>query len=106
MLAVGGPDLGPGWAGSYADEDGASEAIRARGGDLERVIEGVARQHGLAEVEPRLARRGDLLVCRDRMLIGGMALAAICEGRDAVSTTLRGLIRLPMRVAIRAWAVD
>ena len=105
VIAVGGPDLGGGWVGTYATEDGARAAILARGRDLEYAVEPVARGAGLAEVNPLMAHRGDLLILRDQRLIGGMPVAAICEGRDAVTVALHGLIRLPMRLAQRAWAI-
>jgi hypothetical protein len=106
VLAIGGPDMGEGWARTYSDEDGARAAIRSLGRDLEYAVETMAGRVGLAEVGPRMAQRGDLLVVRDQKLIGGMPLAAICEGRDALSTATTGLIKLPMRVAVRAWAVE
>ena len=106
MLAIGGPDMGAGWADTYTDEEGARYAIRSLGRDLEFAVEAMAGRVGLRETNPVMAQRGDLLVVRDRKLIGGMPLAAICEGRDALSTATTGLIRLPMRVAVRAWAVE
>ena len=105
VLAAGGPDLGAGWAGAYADEAEAGEAIRSLGRDLEEAMERVCALHGLPEIEPPMAQRGDLVVLRDRMLIGGVPAAAICMGRDALATTIRGLLAVPMRSAVRAWGI-
>ena len=106
VLAIGGPDLGIGWAGEYADEDGARAAIQGMGRDLEAAVESACRDAGLVETESRLAQRGDLLVVRERRLIGGMPLAAVCTGRDALAVGLRGVLALPMRAVVRAWAVS
>ena len=95
VRAMGGPDLWQGGMAEYDDEDGARACILSRGRDLEEALECVCHRAGLDQINPLHARRGDLLVCRDRALIGGVPLAAICDGRDAVSTTRRGLIRWP-----------
>ncbi|WP_408903676.1 DUF6950 family protein, partial [Roseomonas acroporae] len=51
------------------------------------------------------AQRGDLLVLRDRALLRGVPALAICNGATAMTVTHRGLIAMPMRVAVRAWVV-
>ena len=105
VLAVGGPDLGAGWAGAYRSEREALDAVRSLGRDLEDAMVQVCALHGLQETEPALAQRGDLVVLRDRMLIGGAPAAAVCVGRDALAATMRGVLAVPMASAVRAWAI-
>ena len=106
VLAVGGPDLGDAWSGSYATEDGARGAIEQYGRDLEAAMDVVCAGAGLVEMpNPCAASRGDLIVLYHRQYTAGRALAAICIGRDAAAATTKGILLLPMRLAVKAWRV-
>jgi hypothetical protein len=105
VLAVGGPDLGEGWAGAYSDEAGAGDLMLTFGRNLEAAVERVCRSAGLQEVSPLLAQRGDLVVIVDPHLTANLAVAAVCIGAYGATFIRRGFVRLPMRAAVRAWAI-
>ncbi|MCK8786732.1 hypothetical protein M0638_20380 [Roseomonas sp. NAR14] len=102
---MGGPDLGRDWRGTYDGEADARGVIESYGQDLEAACAEVCQAAGMQEVQPALAQRGDLLVLRDRALLRGVPALAICNGATAMTVTHRGLIAMPMRVAVRAWVV-
>ncbi len=105
VLAVGGPDLGEGWAGAYSDEDGARKLMLTFGRNLEEAAERVCRSAGLQEVSPLLAQRGDLVVIADPQLTANLPVPAVCVGAYGATFMRRGFVRLPMRAAVRTWAI-
>lgn len=62
---------------------------------------GVINAAGLPCIDPRLARRGDLV----RIAQPLFDLLAICNGRDAIAPGVDGLELAPMDGAVSAWRV-
>lgn len=97
VRAVTGIDLAEEFRDQYEDEDGARRVLASLGcadvGDL------AARY--LPEIDPPMARRGDVVMMEGRF---GPFLA-IVDGRTAVGPSRRGLEHAPLAGALRGWRV-
>lgn len=86
--------------GTYGSEDEA-EAILAEAGGLEALLAGLAADAGLAERNPRLTRRGDLVLVR----VGNQLMAGVVLGTEVAVPGAERLGFVPARLATRAWTV-
>lgn len=97
VLAVTGEDFAAEFRGQYDTDQSARRLLAQLGcedvGDLAGRF--------LPEIEPRDARRGDVVMMPGKM----GAFLAIVDGRTAVGPVSRGLAHVPMSVAVRAWRV-
>ena len=100
-----GVDLAGGYRGKYSTRMGALHAIGEQLGtaSIQAVAANAAAAHHMPEVPVLHAQRGDMvLVQRGRNY--SLGLVAL-NGRDVIVTSKRGLWRLPLSCAIRAWQV-
>lgn len=81
--------------GAYSTRREARKLLAAAGG-----ISAIAKRHGMTELPVSKARRGDVLAMKNMQL----ALVAL-NGKDALVVVESGLIAVPARIAIGAWAV-
>lgn len=96
-----GVDLARGLRG-YKTARGAAGAMRRfAGGGLVEVAEAVAARHGIAEVAPGYAQRGDLALLDTEQ---GPALGVVIE-TGIVRPGAAGLVRERRRAAVRAWRI-
>lgn len=104
VLAMTGIDLADSYRG-YDTKEAAREIIRIHGG-LEGLAESIATRHGLAEILPGYAQRGDVVLVRGPLAkITGPSLGVI--GLDSRPTVVasRGFRYAPLAIAERAWGV-
>jgi len=104
VLAMTGFDAAHWFRGSYSTALGAARKLKEySGGGVEQTMELIAVGMGWPEIPPAFARRGDVaLVAVD----DGPGLGIIDTlGKVAVAVRPRGLARLPLREALRAWRV-
>ena len=86
--------------GAYASAREARRMMRAAGaGSLAAMVEAITSEHSMPEVPVRYAQRGDVA------LIGCTLGLVALNGRDVVVPSSRGLWRVPMARAVRAWRV-
>jgi hypothetical protein len=101
IRAFTGVDPGAPYRGTYSTE---AEARAITGGDLGKFAATIAALHGMPEVEPRMARRGDVVFVDNNTPEGALGIvdssgvAAACVGEQ-------GSIRVPLRRWKRAWHV-
>ena len=105
IVAMTGVDLAASYRGKYSTRTGALHVISERTGtaSILAVAENSAAAHHMPEIPVLHAHRGDMVVVargRDYSL-GLVAL----NGRDVIVTSKRGLWRLPLSHAVRAWQV-
>ncbi len=105
IIAMTGVDLAAPYRGKYSNRAGALHAISEQLGtaSILAVAENAAAAHHMPEVPVPHAHRGDMVVVargRDYSL-GLVAL----NGRDVIVSSKRGLWRLPLSRAVRAWQV-
>ena len=100
--AVCGVDFAGPLRGRYKSRVGAARVLKsfARGG-LEAAAEKIAEEHGLAEIAPLMARRGDLVLVDTDL---GPALG-VCVGESIASAGPDGVALMPLSAAQRAWRV-
>ena len=100
-----GIDLAAPYRGQYSTRVGAMRAMRKQLGtaSIQAVAANAAATHHMPEAPVPLAHRGDMvLVGRGRDY--SLGLVAL-NGRDAIVASKRGLWRLPLSRAVRAWRV-
>lgn len=106
VLAMTGVDIAAEFRGLYDSAAGAREAIRSvcGGEGLAAAAAWCAERHGLPEwPTPLYARRGDLVLINENgSLIAGLVHLT---GRHVVTPGSEGLLRHPLRLAVRAWHV-
>ena len=99
-----GTDIASDFRGAYKTERRAFAAIRKiTGADgVEAALTYVAAKHGMPEVPPLTAMRGDLLLIEE----SGQRIAGIV-GMDGYAWCVgaNGLHRLPITAALKAWRV-
>ena len=105
IIEITGIDLAAPYRGKYSNLKGALHAISEKLGtaSIQAVAENAAAAHHMLEVPVSHAHRGDMVLVgrgRDHSL-GLIAL----NGRDVIVTSKRGLWRLPLSCAVRAWRV-
>lgn len=94
--------MGDEWRNAYSSDKDALRIIRSHGGDLMQLFKGQAEKHGAAEVDPRLANRGDLAFIRIDEFHQG---AALFYGTGVISPGRTGFISLPRSSVLRAWRI-
>ena len=105
IAAMTGDDLAASCRGQYSTRAGALRVIGEQFGtaSILAVAENAATAHHMPEVPVLYAHRGDMvLVARGRDY--SLGLVAL-NGRDVIVTSKRGLWRLPLSHAVRAWQV-
>lgn len=98
VLALTGTDPASDVRGRYTTRLGAARLIK---GDFPGLIRRITATHGMAEINPRLAQRGDVCLVDSPM---GEALG-ICVGAWIACAGPDGLTLLPLKSAICAWRV-
>jgi hypothetical protein len=116
VLAMTGVDLAAGFRGRYRSLRTALRTLESAGG-VEGIAEAIARKHGLEEVAPGLARRGDVILvdvgtspsgcCRFELGPGDPACLAVVgmTGALALAAGRDGLVDVPMPFWRRAWRI-
>ena len=105
IAAMTGVDLAASYRGQYSTRAGARRLIGEQFGTVSilAVAENAAAAHDMPEVPVPHAQRGDMvLVARGRDYSPGLVAL---NGREAIVTSKRGLWRLPLSRAVRAWQV-
>ncbi len=104
--AVCGIDFAAPFRYRYKTRRGAYMALKAySGGGLTAVAEKISGEHNLEEVQPLLARRGDLILAR-RSTVESSCLSAtlgVCLGEGVAFVANPGFILLPIMQDYRAW---
>jgi hypothetical protein len=106
VLAMTGTDIADDFRGKYTDEKSAFLLIRSltSGSTTADAVIYAAAQHGLVEhTYPLMAKRGDLVVIDN----AGTLIAGVVHlnGRDVVSVSASGAVRLPITSITRSWSV-
>lgn len=99
MQAITGVDPAASLRG-YASKVEAVELI-AKYGTLEDLVSAKCREMNFAEVAPKLAQRGDLVVFDN----GGNPALGVCLGAHAAFPGKNGLVFHPLAECRRAWRV-
>jgi hypothetical protein len=99
-------DIADDFRGKYTTKIGALKAIKsiAGGSTIEDAVSFCAQKYGLIErTYPLTAQRGDLVVFNN----GGDVIAGVVglSGRDLISVSETGLVKLPITDVKRAWSV-
>ena len=105
IVAMTGVDLAAAYRGRYSTRDGAMRAISEQLGtaSILAVAENAAAAHHMPEVTVPHAHRSDMvLVAHGRDY--SLGLVAL-NGWDVIVASKRGLWRLPLSRAVRAWQV-
>ena len=105
IVEMTGIDLAAPYRSKYSTRAGALHAIREHLGtaSIKAVAENAAATHHMPEVPILRAHRGDMvLIARGRDY--SLGLVAL-NGRDVIVASKRGLWRLPLSCAVRAWRV-
>lgn len=99
-----GVDLGEQFRGKYRTKAGAYAALnKFSGGGLEAIATKMAAEHGMKEVRPRMAQRGDIVLVETTQ---GPTLAIVCmDGIHVTAPGPTGLELRPLDKAQRAWRV-
>ena len=94
-----------GFLTAYHDAQSAMSNILQHGTSLFEAARTAGRTHGLPEVPPQHAQRGDLVLCvlGPKSRFGG--LLAVVVGAYAVAPGRYGLRKIPLRKAVLAWRV-
>jgi hypothetical protein len=102
--AMTGTDPAEEFRGQYSTELGFLRLVKERGCEsLEHLVETLASGHGMKEIKPAFAQRGDLLVFDTE---AGAAFGIVhTNGLDGVCVGEQGLRRIPVLAARRAWRV-
>jgi hypothetical protein len=105
--AMTGTDIAAEYRGKYRDVKSARETMRretqSRQGNLGRLVSAVALRHGMREISPGQAQRGDMALLRRP---GGPSLGLL--GLDGQHLLVLGpwrVVRVPRVMAVRAWRV-
>ncbi len=104
--AVCGTDFAAPFRGHYSTKLGAYKALRRyAGGGLTKVAEKISREHNLEEVQPLLARRGDLVLASVTIAdTPNLRIAlGICLGEKVAFASNPGFVLLPITLDYRAW---
>lgn len=97
--ALTGVDRWPQWQGRYATKREALALLARHGASFEAAFDWF---FGTARVDPRLARRGDVLAIEDE---AGEKHLAVCLGVEAAGLTDSGLVFVPTLSCLCAWRV-
>ena len=105
IVEMTGVDLAASYRGRYSTRAGAVRAIREQLGTVSvwAVAANAAATHSMQEVPVTHAHRGDMVLV-GRVRDYSLGLVAL-NGRDVIVASKRGLWRLPLSCAVRAWRV-
>lgn len=105
IVEMTGVDLAVSYRGKYSTRIGAMRTIGELVGmaSVRAVAENAATVYGMPEIPITHAHRGDMVVVR-RGRDYSLGLVAL-NGREVIVSSKRGLWRLPLSCAIRAWQV-
>lgn len=104
IQAYTGEDLAANWRGKYNDDLGALRFIRSFEGGLIGEVKRVMLAHGLVEIAPRFAQRGDpAYVINENPLFGGMGI--FYGGGILVPAVPYGFKIVPLDLALAAWRI-
>lgn len=98
VRAMTGVDLAAEFRGRYTTARGARRVMR---GSMARMVTRVTRMHGMPEIAPALARRGDMVMVDSPL---GDALG-ICVGTRVACAGPDGLVFMPLSAARLAWRI-
>jgi hypothetical protein len=98
-LLMTGRDPIAGWRGSYADEDGAEAVVQPHG--LRGFLMLLMAKFGAPECPVHLAQRGDWAM----VSVGNHLVTGIVAGVHVLAPGMRGLVAVPLRRAVIAWAI-
>jgi hypothetical protein len=108
ILAVTGVDIADDFRGKYTDEASAFALVttitRVAKPTVSDAAAHCAAKHGLVEyTHPLMAKRGDLVVISN----GGTLICGVVHlnGREVVSISQKGVVRLPISNVVRSWGV-
>lgn len=87
------------WRGKYDDKESAHRLIAANGG-FEAFVENVCENHGLTEINPNFAQRGDIA------FFDTIPCVAIVTGAKSFAPAEDGLRSLKTRTAKKTWRVN
>jgi hypothetical protein len=93
IAAMTGVDPAAPFRGTYSTEKAALKILH--GESLEAFARAIAYQHGMLEVLPMFARRGDLVFVDNDNPMGALGIVDL-SGRFACCVLERGLVRMPM----------
>lgn len=86
--------------------EGDTRIARESAGDLGTLAAAIAESHGLAEVRPTFAHRGDIVLVDNSLHGVSRALGTVdLSGRFAWCVGEQGFVRVPMNLWLRAWHV-
>jgi hypothetical protein len=104
-LMMTGIDLAADFRGSYSDALSAARAVKEyAGAGVEALAEKMAAAHGIQEIPPAYAQRGDVVLF-DTTEYGETLGIVGMMGFEIVSTGICGLRYLPIAEALRAWRI-
>lgn len=102
ILAMTGTDIASAWRGKYSDEKGAVALVGGAGSwpdRLSRLAAQVALEHGMAEVAPLFAQRGDMVVTTQCLGLVGFT------GQHVLVIPESGFAAVGLEQIVRAWRV-
>jgi len=112
VLAITGIDLAAEFRGQYKTEAAAFQAIGRLSqcaATLEQFVERLAEQHGISEIKPRYAQRGDVVLLDNPTPSSGLNRQALgivqLNGRHVLVTFPDGLHVLRLAHVRRAWRI-
>lgn len=105
ILAMTGDDPAMRFRGTYDSEEGAREALEGFvGGGLLGAAQVICTQMGYAEINPRFAQRGDVVLSHGGQ---GDSLGVVgLNGREALIAAKYGLLAIPLKTLGHAWRVE
>jgi hypothetical protein len=105
VLAMTGNDLAASFRGKYRTRKEALVLIKDYAGkpSVEAVVEKVMQEHGLQEVLPSYAQRGDIVLVQ-RAKDYSLGIVDL-NGKHVIAAAKKGYLRLDLSRATRAWRV-
>lgn len=99
-----GTDTYADFRGTYTDEASAITAMQTITGTTDKtgMVEFMTHKFEMEEIPVPFAQRGDVVL----LSVGEFSLAVVgLDGIKAVGLTEKGLLKLPLSLAVRAWKV-
>ena len=101
VLCMTGIDPARDLRGRYKTELGAARLLKLHGG-LPGIMEKIAQDQGMAEIHPKSAQRGDVVLIGSPL---GDALALIDLSGEVAGQSIHGVTKYPISEVKRAWRV-
>lgn len=99
-----GVDVAAAYRGTYSTEAGADAVFLSGYSDLGSFAAAIAAAHGMTEVAPNFARRGDVVWVNNGTSYGALGVVGL-DGRFAHCMGGQGTVRVHMHRWQRAWQV-